>query len=43
MPVLFKNVSIFDGSGSASFPGQVLVDGQRITAVAKGSEMVPKS
>lgn len=37
MPVLFKNVSIFDGSGSASFPGEVLVEGQRITAVAKGS------
>ncbi|MDO8863795.1 amidohydrolase family protein [Haliea sp. E1-2-M8] len=37
MPVLFKNVSIFDGSGSALFPGEVMVEGQRITAVAKGS------
>lgn len=37
MPVLFKNVSIFDGSGSASYPGEVLVEGQRIKAVAKGS------
>ena len=37
MPVLFKNVSIFDGSGAASYPGEVLVEGQRITAVAKGS------
>lgn len=37
MSVLFKNVSIFDGSGAASYPGEVLVEGQRIKAVAKGS------
>jgi len=33
---LFINVMVFDGSGSASFPGEVLVQGNRIKAVAKG-------
>jgi imidazolonepropionase-like amidohydrolase len=33
---LFINVMVFDGSGSASFPGEVLVQGNRIQAVAKG-------
>lgn len=32
--ILFTDVSIFDGSGSAPFPGQVLIDGERIAAVA---------
>ena len=29
---LFTNVNIFDGSGSKLFPGQVLVQGNRIKA-----------
>ena len=33
---LFTNVMVFDGSGSPSFPGEVLVQGNRIKAVAKG-------
>jgi imidazolonepropionase-like amidohydrolase len=33
---LFANVMVFDGSGSPSFPGEVLVQGNRIKAVAKG-------
>ena len=33
---LLVNVQIFDGSGSPAFPGEVLVQGNRIKAVAKG-------
>ncbi len=33
---LFVNVSVFDGSGTASFPGEVLVQGNRIKTVARG-------
>jgi N-acyl-D-aspartate/D-glutamate deacylase len=33
---LFTNVMVFDGSGSPSFPGEVLVQGNGIKAVAKG-------
>ena len=33
---IFTNVSIFDGTGSPSFPGEVLVDGNRIKTVAHG-------
>jgi imidazolonepropionase-like amidohydrolase len=39
---LFTNVMIFDGSGSARFPGEVLVRGDRIAAVAKGDEALPR-
>ena len=31
---LFTNASVFDGTGSAPFPAEVLVDGNRIAAVA---------
>ena len=34
---LFTNVRIFDGSGGKLFPGDVLVEGNRIKAVAKGN------
>jgi imidazolonepropionase-like amidohydrolase len=37
---LITNVSIFDGTGSKPFRGEVLVEGKRITAVAKGGERV---
>jgi imidazolonepropionase-like amidohydrolase len=41
MPVtLFSNVHVFDGSGTLPFPGEVLVEGSRITAVARGGEHI---
>ena len=39
---LFTDVMIFDGSGTALFPGEVLVHGERIEAVAKGDERLPR-
>ena len=33
--ILFKNVRIFDGSGSDLFNGEVLVEGERITRVSR--------
>jgi imidazolonepropionase-like amidohydrolase len=39
---LYTNVRIFDGSGAAPFPGEVLVRGNRIEAVAKGDERLPR-
>jgi imidazolonepropionase-like amidohydrolase len=36
--VLFTDVMVFDGTGSARFPGQVLVEGNRIRAVARAGE-----
>jgi imidazolonepropionase-like amidohydrolase len=33
--ILFKNTSIFDGSGSEPFPGEVLVKDNRIVAVSR--------
>lgn len=39
---LFTNVAIFDGSGSDPFPGEVLVEGNRITRVAPGNNRIPK-
>ena len=35
---LFANARIFDGSGSATFIGEVLVDGNRIAKVARSGE-----
>ncbi len=40
--LLFTNVMIFDGSGAALFPGEVLVRGERIEAVARGDERLPR-
>jgi len=34
---LFVNAQVFDGSGQPLFPGEVLVRGDRIAAVAEGS------
>jgi imidazolonepropionase-like amidohydrolase len=39
---LFTDVKIFDGSGAPLFPGEVLVSGERIEAVARGDEMLPR-
>jgi len=33
---LIANTTILDGSGAAPFPGDVLVEGQRIVAVRRG-------
>ncbi len=37
---LFVNVLVFDGSGSPSFLGEVLVQGNRIKSVAKGHDQI---
>jgi imidazolonepropionase-like amidohydrolase len=34
------NVSIFDGTGTAPFPGEVLIENDRIKSVARGSEKI---
>ena len=34
---LFTNVTIFDASGRAPFPGEVLIQGNRIKKVAEGA------
>ncbi|OYU35398.1 amidohydrolase family protein [Novosphingobium sp. PASSN1] len=39
---LFTDVRVFDGSGAALFPGEVLVRGDRIEAVARGDERLPR-
>ena len=37
---LFTNIAVFDGDGADSFPGEVLVEGNRIAAVTKGAERI---
>lgn len=39
---LFTDVMVFDGSGNALFPGEVLVRGERIEAVARCDERLPR-
>jgi imidazolonepropionase-like amidohydrolase len=39
---LLTNINIFDGSGSGPFPGEVLVEGNRIKRVACGIGQIPK-
>jgi len=39
---LFTNANIFDGSGDPLFPGEVLVRGNRIEAVARGDERLDR-
>ncbi len=41
--VHFTNVRIFDGGGEAPFMGEVLVQGNRIQRVARGSRSIPSS
>lgn len=38
MRLLIERATIWDGSGTAPFPGQVLVEGERIVAVAPAAE-----
>ncbi|MCK6429151.1 MAG: amidohydrolase family protein [Burkholderiaceae bacterium] len=39
--VLFTNVRILDGSGSQPYPGEVLVQGDRIRRVTRGARALP--
>ncbi len=39
---LFTNVMVFDGSGSKPFPGEVLVQGNRVKKVAKGRNQIAR-
>jgi imidazolonepropionase-like amidohydrolase len=39
-PILFRNISLFDGSGALPYPAEILVQGNRVKAVAKGSEKI---
>src|SRR5580704_12811237 len=39
---LIHNVALFDGSGDSPFPGEVLVDGQRIAAVGRDGQRLPR-
>jgi len=36
--IILKNAQIFDGSGTPAFAGAVLIEGERIAQVARGSE-----
>src|ERR1700709_173712 len=38
--VLFRNVTIWDGIGDAPYPGEVVVEGNRIRAVARGRNQI---
>ena len=40
--ILFTNVMVFDGSGSKPFPGEVLVQGNRVKKVAKGRDQIAR-
>jgi imidazolonepropionase-like amidohydrolase len=39
--VLFTNVRIIDGTGEPPYPGEVLVQGNRISRLARGARMAP--
>ena len=39
---LFTNVMIFDGTGSDSYPGEVMVEGNRISKVAGGGNQITR-
>ncbi len=41
--ILFSGIMIFDGSGGERFPGEVLVRGETIEAVARGEERLDRS
>ena len=40
MRLLIEHATVWDGSGAAPFPGQVLIEGERIMAVAPAAETV---
>jgi imidazolonepropionase-like amidohydrolase len=39
--VLFTNVRIIDGTGAAPFPGEVLVQGNRVSRITRGARVAP--
>ena len=39
--VLFTNVRIIDATGTAPYPGEVLVQGNRIARVGRGTRSLP--
>jgi imidazolonepropionase-like amidohydrolase len=41
--ILFRDVMVFDGTGAKSFKGEVLVEGNRIKAVAKGKSQIDRA
>jgi imidazolonepropionase-like amidohydrolase len=41
--VLFTNVRVIDGTGAAPYPAEVLVQGNRISRIARGTRMAPVS
>jgi imidazolonepropionase-like amidohydrolase len=40
MRLLIEHATVWDGSGAAAFPGQVLIEGERITAVAPSGQAI---
>jgi imidazolonepropionase-like amidohydrolase len=40
MRLLIEHATVWDGSGAAPFPGQVLIEGERVVAVAPTAEVV---
>ena len=42
-PVLFRGASVWDGSGSAAFPADVLVEGSRIKTIARAPHQLSTS
>ena len=38
MRLLIEHATVWDGSGTAPFPGQVLIEGERIVAVAPAAQ-----
>ena len=41
--VLFTNVRIIDGTGAQPYPGEVLVQGNRIARVGRGPRSLPSA
>jgi imidazolonepropionase-like amidohydrolase len=41
--ILFTNVAIFDGTGALPYPGEVLLQGNRIKAVARGRGQIDRA
>jgi imidazolonepropionase-like amidohydrolase len=39
--ILFTNVRIFDGTGALPYPGEVLVQGNRISRISRGARALP--
>ena len=37
-PILFRDASVWDGSGASAFPADVLVEGDRIKSITRAQE-----